>query len=67
MNLPDGTELYRFRNQWGDVAWIPADGVSPGLDVSQPLVSRELIQGRAVAVFWPLKPHKKLWRLGWLH
>ena len=32
-----------------------------------PTVPRELIQGRSLAVFWPIKPTRGLWRLGWLH
>ncbi len=32
-----------------------------------PLVPRELIQGRAVAVFWPISPSRGLWRRAWLH
>jgi hypothetical protein len=32
----------------------------------EPLVPRELILGRAIAVFWPIRPVQGLWRLGWL-
>ena len=29
--------------------------------------SSELVTGRAVVVFWPMKPSFKLWRLAWVH
>ena len=56
-----------FRDEFGEYHhWRAADaerlhteGVS--------LVPRELITGRAVVVFWPLKPSYKLWRLAWVH
>jgi hypothetical protein len=34
---------------------------------NEPLVPRELILGRALAVFWPIRPLDDLWRIGWLH
>jgi hypothetical protein len=58
--------LTRFRDEWGEEHWFPTAEGSQGLQVAQPLVPRELIQGRALAVFWPIKPHRGLWRLGWL-
>ena len=59
--------MTRFRDEWGEEHWFPTADGRQGLQASAPLVSRELIQGRALAVFWPLKPHKGLWRLSWLH
>lgn len=32
-----------------------------------PFVQRELILGRALAVFWPLSPSRDLYRLSWIH
>jgi len=32
-----------------------------------PFVRRDLIVGRAVAVFWPLSLAHKVWRLQWVH
>ena len=57
----------RFRDEWGEEHWFATTDGRQGLQASSPLVARELIQGRALAVFWPLKPHKGIWRLAWLH
>lgn len=59
--------LTRFRDEWGEEHWFPTAGGRQGLQAPAPLVPRELIQGRALAVFWPIKPHRGLWRLAWLH
>ena len=64
---PDGRRLTRFRDRYGEIYWFPSDQGEAHLPYHSPLVPRELIQGRAVATFWPLKPWKKIWRLGWLH
>jgi signal peptidase I len=65
---PDGSPLLRFRDVWGEVHWFPKSAVqSESLPGNQPLVPRQRILGRAVAVFWPLKPTRGIWRLGWLH
>ena len=62
-----GEKWTRFRDRWGEVHWFAAGEAQGGLPYRAPLVPRELIQGRAVATFWPLKPWKGVWRLGWLH
>ncbi len=64
----DGRTLVGFRDLWGERHWFPRsrDG-GQSLAGPAPLVPRELIQGRALAVFWPLQPLRKVWRLGWLH
>ncbi len=62
-----GVAYYGFRDEWGNHDWFPREGSAPGLPAPAPVVPRHLIQGRALAVFWPLKPHEGLWRLGWLH
>jgi signal peptidase I len=65
---PDGSALLRFRDVWGEVHWFPKSAIqSESLPGSQPLVPRQRILGRALAVFWPLKPIQGIWRLGWLH
>lgn len=63
----DGVTLTRFRDEWGEPHWFPRAEGRQGFQIPAPLVPRELIQGRAVAVFWPIKPHKGLTRLAWLH
>jgi signal peptidase I len=62
----DGVPFTRFRDEWGNVDWIPSAAVTQDLEISAPLVPRRLIQGRALAVFWPILPHRGIVRLGWL-
>ncbi|MCZ6598821.1 MAG: S26 family signal peptidase [Planctomycetota bacterium] len=63
-----GRPWYGFKDEWGDRHWFPAEESQPGfVEEHAPLVPRHLIQGRAVAIFWPILPHKGIWRLGWLH
>jgi len=57
-------ELVGFRDRWGERHWFPFDPEAMSADVPAPLVERELILGRALAVFWPLV---RVRRLGWLH
>ncbi len=65
--LPDGSSAVRFRDQWGEVHWFARQAIGQEtLPGNEPLVPRELVLGRAVAVFWPLKPTQGIWRLGWL-
>jgi len=61
-----GIAFTRFRDEWGNVDWFPSAQASRGPEVSAPLVPRHLIQGRALAVFWPLLPHRGVVRLAWL-
>jgi signal peptidase I len=66
--LADGRPAIRFRDGWGEIHWLARSGVrSESLPGNEPLVSRELILGRALAVFWPIRPLQGLWRLGWVH
>jgi len=62
----DEAALTRFRDEWGEVHWFPRAQGNQGFQVPAPLVPRELVQGRALAVFWPIKPHRGIVRLGWL-
>jgi signal peptidase I len=63
----DGRMVRLFRDRFGERHTVDAD--APGLfePVPASLVPRELIQGRALAVFWPIKPLSGLWRLTWIH
>jgi signal peptidase I len=64
----DGGRSIRFRDQWGEVHWFPKEEVTTeSLPGNDPFVPRGLIVGRAVAVFWPIRPLSGLWRLTWLH
>jgi signal peptidase I len=65
----EGEPGVRFRDQWGEVRWFARRSVPPDhptLPGNAPLVPRELVLGRAWAVFWPIRPFDGLWRLGWL-
>lgn len=63
-----------FRDQWGDLHWLPQSSQVefPPHRIADrgtraPLVPRDLIKGRAMAVFWPISIGRRMWRLGWLH
>ncbi len=67
--LPDRSAAIRIRDHWGEIHWIDRAAVeprSPTLPGNEPLVPRELIVGRAWAIFWPIWPLEGLWRVGWL-
>jgi signal peptidase I len=58
--------LTRLVDEWGEVHLFRR-GESRRLPPEYaPFVPRELIQGRALAVFWPLNPLRELWRLKWV-
>jgi len=65
--------VVRFRDQWGEIHWFDRGAMTgaESLPGNEPLVPRELILGRAWAIFWPIRPSIRpsegLWRVGWLH
>lgn len=64
-----GLGLTFFRDEWGELHWAPSREIrsaDPPLEPA-PFVPRELITGRAVVVFWPLKWGLRTWRLKWIH
>ncbi len=76
----DYRNLVRFKDTYGEVDWFPRETIESesglrlegllselGAIEREPLVSRNLILGRAVAIFWPIRPTERLWRLAWLH
>lgn len=66
--LADRTPGIRFRDEGGEIHWFGRGAIaSESLPGNAPLVPRELILGRALAVFWPIRPVDGLWRFGWLH
>jgi len=65
-SLDDHTPAIRFRDQWGEIHWFLRSSPNQSLPGNEPLVPRELILGRAFAVFWPIRPTQRLWRVGWL-
>jgi len=65
-NLAPGQEReVRFRDLYGERHHI-SGRMATALEAHH-TVPRELIQGRAVAIFWPIQPFTGVWRLGWIH
>ncbi|MFT7665166.1 MAG: signal peptidase I, partial [Planctomycetota bacterium] len=62
----EGNAVQFLRNQWGDRVQLP-EGARQVSRIRQPTVPRDLIRGRALAVFWPFKPSMGIWRHSWLN
>ncbi|MCB9915525.1 MAG: signal peptidase I [Planctomycetes bacterium] len=62
-----GGPVQWFRDEWGELHHWPLADAERLTPEPVSFVSRELITGRAVVVFWPLKPSFRLWRLKWVH
>lgn len=62
---PEGTRVF-LRDEWGELHTFSARGASKEQAEPAPLVSRALITGRAVAVFWPFVPSLNVWRVQWI-
>lgn len=77
LDVPGGSggDVTWFRDEFGELHTWPSDQVERVPAISLPaaeseevaFVPRDLITGRAVVVFWPLKPTMFLWRLKWIH
>lgn len=63
--LPDGSRI-QLRDEWGELHDLNSDSVRRLTPENSPFVPRELILGRAVAVFWPLNPRRGIYRHGWI-
>jgi len=63
---PDGPWIHLI-DEWGEVHWLRRRDVSPADPEPAPFVPREMIQGKAVLVFWPLDPTRGIWRLKWVN
>jgi signal peptidase I len=63
---PLGTRVF-LRDEWGDLHDFIAGSGTPSTFEDAPFVRREMIVGRAVAVFWPFSLSLKVWRLQWIH
>jgi len=63
---PAGPRVF-LRDEWGDLHNFTAQSDSPPRMEPAPFVRREMIVGRAVAVFWPISLARKVWRLQWVH
>lgn len=62
----DGPQTYLV-DEWGEKHWFERDEARRRAPLFAPLVPRELVHGRAMAVFWPLDPVRGIWRLKWVH
>lgn len=64
---PSGTRTVFLLDEWGE-RWVftspPATEIG---EQAQPFVHRNLIQGRAVMVVWPLSPTRGVYRVQWVH
>jgi signal peptidase I len=63
---PDGP-LTHLVDEFGEKHWFAHDTVERRAPQPAPFVPREMIQGKALAVFWPLHPRRGIWRLKWVN
>ncbi|MCE9593863.1 MAG: signal peptidase I [Planctomycetes bacterium] len=63
----EGVMTTFFRDEWGELWNFPAQSSTKAMPESAPVVSRDLICGRAVFVFWPISPSYDAYRLKWVH
>lgn len=63
----DGDTL-EFTNSFGETLRFPRADVLPNYPTREPnpLIPREFVLGKALAVFWPLPPFSPSWRLKWV-
>jgi len=54
-------------DEWGEKHWFRRDEARRRAPEPAPFVPREMIQGKALAVFWPLDPLRGIWRLKWVN
>jgi signal peptidase I len=59
--------LTYFVDEWGEKHWFRRDEARRARPEVAPFVPREMIQGKALAVFWPLDPLRGIWRLKWVN
>jgi signal peptidase I len=63
----DGEGRTFFRDEWGELHVFDAQSSETLTAESAPFVPRELITGRALAVFWPISFRHGVFRLKWIH
>jgi len=70
LRVPGGEEgtMFFFRDEWGTLHSCLDSERRNAVPVNElrSQVPREMITGRALIVFWPLKPSLRLWRLKWI-
>ena len=69
MSTPDLRPITWFRDTYGELHPFEADEIENAapLTVPAPFVPRDKMLGRAVSVFWPIKPFDDVWRFKWVH
>ena len=60
-------ELLWFDDQWGEPHHFEIRSAEKLPPEREPFVTRDLILGRALATFWPIYPHRDLYRLRFVH
>jgi hypothetical protein len=63
---PPGARVF-LRDEWGDLHTFVSNQPADANLEWAPFVRREMILGRAVAVFWPFSFKYRVWRLQWVH
>jgi len=63
---PEGPTTH-FVDEWGEPHWLKNEDILARRVEASPFVPREMIQGKAVAVFWPLDPRRDIFRLKWVN
>lgn len=63
---PGGALTYLV-DEWGEKHWFASGTARRLAPELAPFVPRELVQGKALAVFWPLDPIRGIWRLKWVN
>ncbi len=59
--------LTRLVDEWGEKHWFRRDEARRRTPEAAPFVPRDMLQGKALAVFWPLDPLRGIWRLKWVN
>jgi hypothetical protein len=62
----DGPLTYLV-DEWGEKHWFARGAAERAAPELAPFVPRALIQGKALAVFWPLDPLRGIWRRKWVN
>jgi len=60
-----GPEIY-FHDEWGERRHFKSTEALQRTFPEEPFVTRELITGRALVVFWPFSPRMGVYRLKWV-
>lgn len=63
---PDGPWL-RLEDEYGETHIFPSSRAEQLLPLESPFVPREMVLGKAMAVFWPFNPITEIYRLKWVN